>query len=60
MGTPVSIVVHEELLMAALGEFSNTRLLGPERVELLTANLSDIEEDTTAEHTNPVAAATRP
>jgi site-specific DNA recombinase len=55
----VSIVVREELLMAALSEFFNTRLLGPERVALLAASMSTLEEDTDAEHTSQLAALER-
>jgi site-specific DNA recombinase len=58
-GHPVSIIVPEAALLAALADFFNTRLLGPDRAELLVASTTDRDEDAVAEHATRLAALDR-
>jgi site-specific DNA recombinase len=56
---PAVILVPEVPLMAFLGEFVNTRLLGPDRADFLAASLADLDCDTGADHARRLAALDR-
>ena len=56
---PVSVLVPEAPLLDLLTTFFNTRLLGPDRIDLLAAGLIDADEGAVAEHTRRLAAVQR-
>jgi site-specific DNA recombinase len=58
-GHPVSVLVPEVPLIGFLGDFLNTRLLGPDRAGHLAASMTDHDTDAGAEHTRRLAALDR-
>jgi DNA invertase Pin-like site-specific DNA recombinase len=58
-GHPVSVLVPEVPLIGFLGDFFNTRLLGPDRAEFLAASMTDLDQDTGTEYARRVAALDR-
>jgi hypothetical protein len=52
-GHPVSVLVPEMPLIGFLGDFLNTRLLGPDRAEHLAATMTDHDTDAGAEPGDP-------
>jgi site-specific DNA recombinase len=58
-GHPAVILAPEAPLMVFLGEFVNTRLLGPGRADFLAASMADLDRDAGADHARRLAAFDR-
>ena len=56
----MSVLVPEAGLLSALTKFFNTRLLGPDRLNLLAADLVATSQESVEDHAEQLAAVRRP